>query len=337
MTADPAPWGEPESAVPVGPEDCGLCLAIPLTRDEVLRHLAEPQRFGYVPGIASGRAVTAAFVNELWQFYSSQVVVPVEALCKKLGRLKVEVRRGADLGDVSETARLRRVVLLWTHWEAPAFLDEEITDPEEFVRSAESGTSWVCREVREALRPRRYWGLSKGDFLAAVEGARAGGRLGPFVASALNHAIERARAARDASFRRALGNGSAGSMPVGPTSAPLVTRVLVERDFQPAVGLGRCVETSGGMATAWALLAHVPADRRFVLDLTICNSTEFAELARTDRPGVRVIGHGFAADVVSGALLVARTIDLLAEQPRPYLLARALAVNELRSRIRGVR
>ncbi len=202
MGADPELLGEAESAVNVGPQDCGLCVALPLAREDVLRHLAEPARFGYVPGIVQDRAVTPALVNDLWKLYSSQVVMSVQALCSKLRRMKVLVRLEAGLSEVAEVARLRRVVLLWTHWQAPSFRNEDITNPDQFVHLAESGTSWVCREVREGLRSRRFWGLWKESFRAAVEGARTGGRLGPFIASALNRTIDWARSAREATFRR---------------------------------------------------------------------------------------------------------------------------------------
>ena len=323
---------EPESAKPVHPKDCALCVAIPMTCEDILGRLADPRRFGYVQRMARGRTISAEFSEELLRFYSSQVVVPVGLVCKKLKRLGGKVFLGASLDDVAEAAK-QHVVLLWTHWESSRFRDEEITDPDGFVAAADRADTWVRREVREALRPRRWWGLRKGDFGTAVESARVAGFLEPFIAACLNDTIFRARTAQATAFRRALKVGSPWEVPVGPTSGPLITRVLVERDFRLLVGLGRCVETSEGMETAWALLERIPDDRPLVLDMTICNSTEFAELARLPRRRVRVIGHVGPADPASGALLVGRTLDLLADKPRSYLEARALATIELREKL----
>lgn len=321
-----------ESAAPVGPEDCALCVGIPLTREAVLRCLAAPEEASYVAGIVRGHAVTDDTIDALWPQYQAQVVVPVTALGKRLGDMGVDVRPVAAPEDLVRPARDRRVLLLWTHWEAPPFRAEEITDPDGLVRDAERGATWAGREVREALRPRR-WLFGRGDLTKGLARVRAEGRLREYVAAGLNQAIRQARQARQRALGRALRRGPSGAWPGGPTAGPSLARVLVEEWFPGSVTAGKCLELTSGMVTAWQFLQELPSDRWLVLDLTVCNSTELQEVARRPRPRVRVIGHYQEVEPPSGALLVVRTLELLEARRRPYLEARAAAIGQLREEL----
>jgi hypothetical protein len=117
---------------------------------------------------------------------------------------------------------------------------------------------------------------------------------------------------------------------IGIGTAPKSTRVLIERRFGcDMLSTGRPLELADGLQSVPRVLSAIPQDRWLILDLTLCNSTELAEIVRLERTHARVIGNYQKTDVASGAMLIDQTLVNLFGDRLGYLEARALAVRHL--------
>jgi hypothetical protein len=276
-----------------------------------------------------GRIPSPSDRGEFHRVYQAQVVRPTLAACEKFRAIGVTVRRRALPSEIAQLARTKRVLILWTHWGQLSFRRDEIKNPEEAVQLALQGDHWVHSEVRRAFQAGK-WTIWKSDPRRAVDRARRHGDLKRFLADSLNAAVANTEKVRDtARDREFLLDRSDTPTAQSMHDKPATTRVLIEQHFGDTIEPGRPLELSDGMHTVWELSCLLPDDRWLILDFTVCKSTEIAEVLRSTRPRIRVIGHYHETDMATGALLVDRTLEQLIARSRGYLDARALAVRQL--------
>jgi hypothetical protein len=326
-------WDEREQVKPCLLSNCAFCIGLPMDRESMLRSLQHDGDETFAMIMARDKPRTVSYLNELWNEYFDQVIVPVKGACEKFeSQFGITVLTNTTLESLHQLTMVKDAVVLLTHWLPPRFVPADILEPEQFLQLAEEDGHWVNRDVKKAIAsmPRSVWP----PFAKPVDLARKQRRLPEFVADALNRLIDHVSYPDQPDAATVYRDNERAGLS-GRAGLGAITRVLVEARFGKTIAWGRCMEFSNGMNSPWPLI-HQPDTHPFVMDLSMCMSTQFSEIARI-RPRMRVIGHFELTAPAPCMLLLDRTFQILSERRHSYLEARALAMIQLRKHFRELK
>lgn len=248
---------EPDREPEVGPQDCALLLAVPLTWLEFAAAHADPTRdfCRQFPGAAAQTA---------WSLCFEQVMAIVARAATAVQRIGVTVTRNAQLRDWTEALSRHRVVTLVAHWRFVPIAAGDVVDPIALRRRAAVRDGELARVVDDALR-------GAGDGAAEVAA----------VLDALCVPAVRRYSATD---RR------------GRPEDRGINRVMLEHVL-PGLRHASAIELADRMHTAAELVDATPYDYPGVIDLSVCNSIVLAELLKRARRPALVASGEFRASL----------------------------------------
>lgn len=245
----------------VGPRDCAVLLAIPLTRSAFLAAHGDPCRdfcrqFDPVGGQTSPATI--------WALCFEDVARSVDRATSVVERLGVTVIRDASLRDWSEALTRYRVLTLVAHWRFVSIAASDVVDPVALRCRAALRDGEVTRRVDDALRTTD----GTADEIAAALDALC------------------APAARRYSAKDRKGSNDDRGL----------SRVFLEQVL-PGLRHAGAIEFADGLCTAGEVIEATPHGYPGVIDLTVCNSILLAELLRRTRRPLLVACGEFRASL----------------------------------------
>lgn len=291
----------------VGPSDCLLAVALPLTREEFLDDLRPESSKDYAKFYRSnlwGRPSEEA----AWASYREHLSNLIEGVVAEVECLGVKVVRGVSLADLPSLLAYRPVVTLVSHWRGgevephdfidfPGFLDRLSRSPDEVVARIRSG-------------------LSEGVAAGLRGPAQAGGD--PSFRQALILELNDLLANGNLGARPGFGDAE-GEQPLHPEQRTFLNRKTLDAAFEGVLHGGNRMEFFDGLQTAEAIRESVPEDFAGLLDLIVCNSVLSAEVIKAMKRNCLILSNQFPARPDLRLLLYKATIRALSLQPGSFV------------------
>lgn len=274
----------------VGPADCVLAIALPMTWAEFATEGAALDR-DFVKSMIDGSGRT---MRQAWdEVYEPRVVRTCERVADRVREYGSTVAFGATAIMLRELLEDFPVVCLVAHSVFMPIDPADLIDPEAVLRIVLAGESLVARHLRARL-----------DGKATISDLGGASGLAMFLQSALEStrhwfASTARRDDRD-------------------PSEPVVNRVMLEDCFAPAMRRGRVLELRDRMHTMDDLVAAIPMNFQGVLELCVCNSVALGESIKRQRRDCLVIENSYLARVDLRLARYALVMRMLADRPNRY-------------------
>jgi hypothetical protein len=247
----------------VGPRNCALAIALPLTERRFLDDLKAADDHHYPSYIRSLYPAEGADDDYYWNIVYRRFADLMRKTIKLIAKLGVTIVRDATLDDFRCLTRQFSVVTLVSHWRFRVLRPEEICDLE-------------CLR-RALLRPPSRLAGAFRDALERIDASLVRGSAGrEDLATALNQVLHEGHRDYAAKTR--------ASVLKVTIPALRLTRPTLERAFAGAIAAGRAVEFADGMKTIPDVVSALAPDYAGFLDMTVCNSAIIGEEIKAERP-----------------------------------------------------
>lgn len=274
----------------VGPADCVLAVALPLTWTEFADDAGSPQRdFARSMVRGSGRAIRQAWE----EVYEPRVVRTCERVVEHVASLGGAVRLGVTAGALKELIASFPVVCLVAHLASSRIESGDIVDPDRALRIISGGDSIVARHLRMKLGegPPDLGGNPRQALAALFEAVLEPTRV--WFASTVRHDHHRC-------------------------PAPILSRPMLEDCFGAALRRAPVLELCDDLHTARDLVDMIPDAYDGVLDLSVCNSVALGESIKRWRRSCLVIENAYLARIDLRLARYALAMTMLARRPGLY-------------------
>jgi len=247
----------------VGPRDCALAIALPLTKQQFLSQLQAEHEHDYASYIRSLHLAKGANDDYYWNVVYEPFAAVMSETLNAIEKCDINIVRDATLEDFRRLTTMFPVVTLVSHWRFRALQAEEIVDLNAVLHAMENPVGSLAVAYRDAL-------------LRADASALCAEVTKSELAAALNKILQEGHAAYAAEERT----------PVMLMNVPAqrLTRATLERAFSGAIVPGRAIEFADGMKTIPEVIAALPPAYDAFLDMTICNSAIVGEEIKAERP-----------------------------------------------------
>jgi hypothetical protein len=286
----------------VGPRDCGLAIALPLTRERFLQHLRMPEWHDYAAYVRDLSKTAGAADEYYWTFEYEHFAAAMSTRCSQVERQGVRVVRDATPGTLAALFVSCAVVTIVAHSRFEPLRPEEILDMQRLLTMLRHPPSRLVEAFRRQL-----------DTLQPLWSTQAS------VPARLVEAINRVLAAAHESYR------DEARAPVLLLDIPAVrlTRPTLERAFEGVIAAGKTVELADGMKTIREIAAIIPPSFGGLVDLTICNSAIMGESIKELRPECVVAVNRYQTAPHVRLAIYRLAIDDLARHRQPFANAMA--------------
>jgi hypothetical protein len=259
---------------PVRPPDCALAVGVPLTREQFLSDIANPDVKDYAFHFKRKNFLVGASDEFYFDLFEPSAKV-ARRVCDEVEAMGVTVRRDAHLNDLTDLLRKFKVVTLVTHWRFMRVLPGDIIDVHGLWRALASP------EGRVQLAVAKEVSLNDPSLLATEPVATERQQV---VRERLAAALTSVAAASHALYKSS--DGTARPVEVGRPGGVLerLTRVELEQSFPGLIAFGKSVELSDRMYGVQEIVAGVPEGFSGLLDLTTCNSVILGKAIKARHP-----------------------------------------------------
>ena len=285
----------------VGPSECALAIAIPLTRESFLSDLTDDRK-DFVKAFASKRKSLSH--EGLWTAYAPYAEF-ASRIVKELADLGVDVSLDVTLDEFCEHLRKREVTTLVAHWSSAFFKQTDIVDAPELVGRIRSSQPAIESE----------FGATGAESLLAMTKLSGPDEklLAEVLASHLNAFLLTVPSSLDVADDGCIGRLT--------RRAYLLTkrREALEKLFPMMFVGGNSVEFSDGLCRPDVLTDKIGADYGGVLDLTVCNSIPLGEAIRNKCERCAVLMNEQSASFEFRFALYRQIIRSLARKKNSYI------------------
>lgn len=296
----------------VKPSECVLGLTIPLTREQFLSDLANPEK-DYARHIKRKNFTHWRTDEDYWNTIYSPIAKRINRQCEDVRQYKVTVIRSLSLGVLNDLFKEFKVITLVSHWRFNKLRAEEISDPRGFIELLRSPQNLVQKKVGALLLP--AFTLNGEDFTAGMDENVLREKL----CNELNVTISKAH-----SFYRKVKNIA----PTDPKAQgelldrqPLerLTRYALEQGFSKHLAASRAIEFSDEMHSVPELVESIPSEYSGLLDLTVCNSVIVGEIIKFHRPECFVAVNRYPTQPHIRMALYKLAIAQLSQSPMSFI------------------
>jgi hypothetical protein len=301
------------SVRPVGPRDCALAVAVPLTREQFLQDLAQPGRKDFASHIKRTNLQPGASGEYYWNTVYEPVARLAVQVCAEVEKLGVTVNRAARLSDLPDLLRQFKVVTLISHWRFRKVAPSDILDASGLLRALAEPKTLMQKAVRRAFEqycPRLL--IDDNVRRMPVDTLRQS------VAEAVNNITAAAhKLYKPGQVEAPAETHGGGGLPNSPLER--LTRVAFEMSFPEVILPGRAVEFDDGMYSVPEVIDSVPIGFCGLFDLTVCNSVILGEAIKNSRPTCIVAASRYPAELYLRLGFYSLIIRMLSRQPIPFI------------------
>lgn len=296
------------SIAAVGPRDCALCVAVPLTREDFFADLAAPERKDFVQHVRRVNSLAGAADEFYWSSVYAPIAATVERACVTAARLGVDVRQRIMFADLPSLFAKKKVLTLVAHWRFTRVTASDVVEPRHFLDTIERPANPLQARVAGAILEQSPQLLN--DCAAATYDA-----LRERIAAAITPVI----AAAHAAYRRPDKPVAESVGEPRPVDLRRVTRVAVEEAFPTSIRPAPAIELADGMHTVPEFIEAIPRSFDGVLDMTVCNSVIVGAAVKRARPDCLVAVNRYPAEMHVRMTFYALAVESLARRNAPYI------------------
>jgi hypothetical protein len=304
-----------QSVQPVGPCDCALAVAIPLTRQQFLHDLSQSGEKGFAKYVKTASFQPGTSDEYYWEVVYGPIARAAERICANAERLGVTVNRATRLADIFTLLGKFKVVTLVTHWRFMKLRPIDVLDPVGLLSALRAPRTLVGQAVQRSFRELRSELLDEDVLCESQEQLRVS------TVEVLNEIIGAAHGLYqpvehigDHKDKVQLAVGLSHSRPL-----ERLTRAALELSFAGQIESGKAVEFVDGMKTISEVIQQIPITFTGLLDLTICNSVILGEAIKNYRPDCLVAVNRYPAELHVRLGIYALTILLLSTRQMSYM------------------
>jgi hypothetical protein len=281
-------------------EDCGVAVAIPLSKQEWLgdiqpRSGREYARF-YLQTVGAG----ADAANDVWEkLYEPREVRPILNSLEVIERLGVEVRRGSSLDDIRALARARTVVIIVAHWRSGMLYPDHLLDPDKFITRLARSSSLIMTRLRDALPSERRTNL---ETLALQPNQL------PSLLADLNRALQSPLLEEDAS-----------AAPSPPAFELARNRAALDAECHDVLDVTSGLELQDDTHPAESVATCLDESFDGIVDLMSCFSVVLAERIKRRAPHCQILANREATAPVIRVTFVREVLRSISRSPADYV------------------
>jgi hypothetical protein len=261
MSSNPA-----DLRTPTLPKDCGLAIALPLTKEEFRLDATENRKdHDYAP-----RQANENTWESYWQEHiksASDIALELIQIAQNLG---IEVRESAKLNDLTELFKTRTVVTIIAHWCGHNLARNDLLgSPENFVDKilASHENDFIASMLRSQIQ------VSK---LEEIQSASNTEQSRKDLIEALNTAL-------DSSLLQP------PDLYPNMVELPVVNRALLDHWAGACLKPGNLMELRDGLHSVLDVAHQIPKNFSGIIHLVMCQSTYLGNQIRQNYPNRRVI------------------------------------------------
>jgi hypothetical protein len=307
-----------QKLVPTNPRECALAIAIPLSREEFLADLAQPEEKDFVHHFRKGCGIERAAPEFCWHAYEANEALFVKAVCAEVTRFGVTVAYDVELADFADLLRRFPVVSLVAHSRFIPIQPTDILDAFKIIKTLQAPENDVHVAMRQCLLqhdPQLFDNSISTNMEPVDMQTRVAHVLGTVVAEAEKLYTD---------------NKSYLEFDVEGGSVEMISNRLTRLEFEHALPdclvPARVIEFRDSIHTVSELIASIPPAFTGLLDLTVCNSVIPAAFIRSKRKDCIVAANRGLTELRTRMYFYGLQIRLLAQEPKPF----AEAIKEVR-------
>ena len=256
---------------PTKPEDCGLAIALPLTKEDVWKDYQENAAFhDYIP-----RHVKNGYWYEYWQEW----IQPIAEVCSELVSvaedLGVNVKKAATLAELKVLFQSCSVVTIVAHWRGSRLF------PSDLLASPKSFASTILDspdEISSTLRSR----INLSDLKQMLSNSDSEEDAEQLV-KLLNNVIE------SPSSLITLKPHSKITVVLDDLDLSATNRNLLDQWASQKIKPGNRLELRDGLHSPAQVAQIIPNLFAGIIDFAMCHSTVLGNLLRKGKPNRRII------------------------------------------------
>lgn len=299
--------------IPTEPRDCALAIAIPLSREEFLADLAQPEEKDFVHHFRKGYGLERADPEFCWQAYEANEALFVKAVCAEATRFGVTVAYEVRLADFANLLLRFPVVSLVAHSRFVPVQPTDILDASKIIKTLQAPENDVHEAMRQTLLQRDPQ-LLDSRISTNMEYVDLKSRVASVIGTVAGEAE-----------KLYLDNMSCQEFDVedGPVAVMRnrLTRLEFEQAFPGCIVPARVIEFRDSIHTVPELIASIPPAFTGLLDLTVCNSVIPAAFIRSKRTGCIVAANRGPTELRSRMYFYGLQIRLVAQESKSFIEA----------------
>lgn len=292
----------------VGPSDCTMAIALPLTKEEFLADLQSdaPKDYAkYYRSLMWGKRGE----EELWAQYRDNMSRLIEGVAIEVERLGVKVVRSVRLMDIPSLFSDRDIITLVSHWRASDVEAQDFIDFARFVDKLKNSSDDVIVHLRQRLsssvaKQVHQYEMTDENFSSFQK----------LLVDELNSLLESENLGRRRGF-----DNSATEQPLHAEQRTYLNRITMDAAFDGELKKGNRMEFFDGLQSAEAIRDKIPDRFAGFLDLIVCNSILPAEAIRSMKRNCLIISNQFPAQPSFRLLLYKAMIQALHHKPDSYV------------------
>jgi hypothetical protein len=299
---------------PVGPSQCALAVAVPLTMGDLLADLDPAAGKDFARSLSPGTGPTSPLA--CWRAFAPAADFVRERM-EAAAALGAKVVPRARLADLASLLQTHRVVTLLTHTRLFSPVGEDaIRDAGALWRRLRLPSTMILENLRDRLLGPAPAGADPQLWAQAaplLEGAPADGETALRTLVAALNALLRETEATFAHTQLRLSRG------IDPIHLHPWTRPLLEAELSGDLVPSGSVELADGMKSVAELAATVSPGYDGVIDLSACNSLFLVGDLKRAAPGCTVIWNRMLARLAPCAARYVFILGELARERAPYV------------------
>jgi hypothetical protein len=294
----------------VGPRDCAIGIAVPLTIDEFVDDFRD-ERKDFVQHVRFANTLEGASDDYYWSTVYAPVAAIVNDALAAVKSLGVCVRRRVTPAELGQLLGQYKVVTVVTHWRFGRLSAADILDPRALHSAIANPADPLQARAAGAIKdasPRLIQDVS-----ADIDDDTLRRQIADAIAPVIS--------AAHASYRTPAEHNDDVVVVGQPRVIDLrrVTRLLIEEAFAPHVRPAPAIEFGNGLVTAEDLIEVIPRSFDGILDLTSCNSVIIGAAVKRKRPDCLVAINRYRTELYVRMTLYRLAIASLARSNRPYM------------------
>jgi hypothetical protein len=290
----------------VGPHNCALAFAVPLTEEDFLRDL----HFGSGKDFVKRYAQDNARIRKelLWKYYKPQANLALE-IADEVKRLGVKTVFNLKLNQLNSLLMNSDIVTVVAHWRPPTFNTGYLLNPSSLI-------SKIKESKLEAVEFLRFH-LSanfKEQLAGWTDVVQPEGRAVELLINELNRLLVEER------LHPALRFSDSSAKPLYRLEYLMhLNRESLEETFPGEFTGGSRVEFFDGLFSIDNVIEQIAPEYQGLLDLTICNSILLGEAIKRQRRHCTVVASQRPTTFDFRLIFYKHVIEELARRNNPYL------------------
>ena len=299
--------------IPTNPRHCALAIAIPLSREEFLADLTQPEEKDFVHHFRKGCGLERADPEFCWQVYEANEALFVKAVCTEATRFGVTVAYEVRLADFANLLLQFPVVSLVAHSRFVPVQPTDILYASKIIKTLKAPGNDVHVAMRQAFLqcdPQ----LLDSRISTHIEHVDLQTRVAHVIGTVV------AEAEKLDSDNKSCQELDVEGGPVAMMRNRL-TRLEFEQAFPGCVVPARVIEFRDSIHTVPELIASIPPAFTGLLDLTVCNSVMPAAFIRSKRTDCIVAANRGPTELKTRMYFYGLQIRLIAQEPKSFIEA----------------